>query len=101
MPREANKWGRGNKIVLNTLTPGKYQLVKYGTNKVFKDIQVVLNGDWGGPLDMRDTGAAVPAEGERYTLYFSVKVDGPKFFKDSKSKENYIAVDRLIFVREK
>ncbi|MBR2428210.1 MAG: DUF4838 domain-containing protein [Lentisphaeria bacterium] len=101
MPREANKWGRGNKIVLNTLTPGKYQLVKYGTNKVFKDIQVVLNGDWGGPLDFRGTGAFVPVEGERYTLYFSVKVDGPKFFKDSKSKENYVAVDRLIFVKEK
>ncbi len=71
-----------------------FQWYKIGTVQNLRETFAFLDASWRTQLHFyRDELFGKPFE-----LWVSIKADGPKFFKDSKEKENYIWIERVVLV---
>ena len=81
------------------MVEGQYAIYKIGRFAMSQDATIIFGSSWRVQrllAEFYQPGADV-----EYDLYASIRFDGPKYFKDAKSKENHAAFGRAILVRTK
>ena len=85
------------RIAPEVMTEGRYALYKIGRFVMPRNASIIFGTSWRvqrGLAEYYQPGVDV-----EYDLYASIRFDGPKYFKNAKSKENHAAFGRAILVR--
>ena len=97
--RKSKKVLIDRRIKPEEMVEGRYALYKIGRFVMPQDAAIIFGTSWRVQRSLAEyylAGADV-----EYDLYASIRFDGPKYFKDAKSKENHAAFGRAILVRTK